>query len=47
MQRGGWSNDGVLKGVYRHTMGQEIEPMTNIVNEHFSNIMQHEMQHEK
>lgn len=47
MQRGGWSNDGVLKGVYRHAMGQEIEPMTNIVNEHFSNIMQHEMQHEK
>ena len=46
MQRSGWSNDGVLKGVYRHAMGQEIEPMTNIVNEHFSNVMQHKMQHE-
>ena len=46
MQRGGWSNDGTLKAVYRHTLENETKKMNDIANKHFSDLMQHEMQHE-
>lgn len=38
MQRGGWGNDGVLKAVYRHTMSDRAEQMTNIANAHFEGL---------
>ena len=43
MQRGGWANDGVLKSVYRHTLSDQEQTMTDKINAHFSN-MQPEMQ---
>lgn len=46
MQRGGWSNDGTLKAVYRHAMEDKEKKMNEIANKHFSELMQHEMQHE-
>ena len=47
MQRGGWSSDRVLKAVYRHTLSDRQKEMNEKANEHFLNVMQHEMQHEK
>ena len=47
MQRGGWSSDRVLKSVYRHTLDGYQQSMTALANDHFSSIMQHNMQHEK
>ena len=47
MQRGGWSSDWVLKSVYRHTLDGDQQSMTALANDHFSRIMQHNMQHEK
>ncbi len=47
MQRGGWQNDGILKAVYRHTMDQQEQAMNMIANSHFTEMMQHEMQHKK
>lgn len=38
MQRGGWSSDGVLKDVYRHTMQDRQARMTDIANKHFSEL---------
>ena len=46
MQRGGWANDGVLKTVYRHTLSDQEQTMTDKINAHFSN-MQPEMQPKK
>lgn len=42
MQRGGWGNDGVLKGIYRHAMTGKTDEMNQLANAHFTN-----MQHEK
>jgi len=36
MDRGGWGNDAVLKGVYRHAMDSKQEEMNQIANQHFS-----------
>ena len=47
MKRGGWKSDKVLKKVYRGTIAPEEERFTNRINEHFTQIMQHEMQHEQ
>ena len=47
MQRGGWGSDSVLKQVYRHALSDQEAKMNQIANEHFNNIMQHEIQHEK
>ena len=38
MQRGGWSNDKVLKEVYRHTMSSQTKKVNQIANEHFSKL---------
>ena len=46
MQTGGWGNDRVLKEVYRHTLSETREKMSNIAVSYFE-TMQHEMQHEK
>lgn len=46
MQAGGWGNDRVLKEVYRHTLSETREKMSNIAVNYFE-TMQHEMQHEK
>lgn len=45
MQRGGWGNDGVLKSVYRHALKDKTDKMNQIANTHFSELMQHDMQH--
>ena len=47
MQRGGWSSDTVLKEVYRHAMDDKAKQMNKVANDHFSELMQHEMQHGK
>lgn len=46
MKRGGWKSDKVLKKVYRGTIETEEKKFTDKINEHFTQIMQHEMQHE-
>ena len=38
MQRGGWSNDGVLKSVYRHALSDKVKEYSNIANDHFNKI---------
>lgn len=38
MQRGGWGNDGVLKAVYRHTMSDKMQEMTQKANSHFESL---------
>ena len=45
MKRGGWKSDKVLKKVYRGTIESEEKKFTDKINEHFTQIMQHEMQH--
>ena len=35
MQRGGWSNDGVLKQIYRHALDDKAREMSNKVNGYF------------
>lgn len=46
MQRGGWSSDNVLKSVYRNTIDDQTQKFNKNINLHFSNMIQHEMQHE-
>ena len=38
MQRGGWSSDGVLKGVYRHALSNKAAEMSDIANQYFSEL---------
>lgn len=45
MARGGWSDDRVLKTVYRNVINLEEERLTQVINGHFEG-MQHEIQHE-
>ena len=47
MKRGGWKSDRVLKRVYRGTIAPEEERFTDRINEHFTEMMQHVMQHDK
>lgn len=48
MERGGWSSDNIMKGVYTHTFSSERVHFDNVIDTYFENIiqpMQHEMQH--
>ncbi len=47
VKAGGWSSDAILQSVYRHTLSDVEKEMSDKVNNHFSRIMQHEMQHKK
>ena len=47
MERGGWSTPSVLKSVYQHTFSDEREAADKLVNDYFSNIISHEISHEK
>lgn len=57
MERGGWSNDKVLKSIYRNSLSDKSDHFTSIANDYFeknvmpknstSSEMQHEMQHDK
>lgn len=38
MQRGGWSSDSVLKGVYRHALSNKTSEMSNVANQYFSGL---------
>lgn len=38
MQRGGWENDAVLKGIYRHTLDDFSNEMTLKANAHFEGL---------
>ena len=38
MQRGGWSNDGVLKTVYRHALSDRAREYSGVANRHFSEL---------
>ena len=38
MQRGGWSSDSVLKGVYRHALSNKAAEMSDIANQYFSEL---------
>lgn len=38
MQRGGWGNDGVLKSVYRHTLQDMEQKMSDKANKHFEDL---------
>ena len=38
MQRGGWGNDGVLKNVYRHTLQDMEQKMSDKANKHFEDL---------
>lgn len=42
---GGWSSDSMLQTVYRHTLSDTEIEMNIKVNNHFTAIMQREMQH--
>lgn len=46
MQAGGWGNDRVLKDIYRHTLEDARQKMSNVAISYFES-MQHDMQHEK
>lgn len=39
MQRGGWSTDGVLKKVYRHTLADQIKANEEKAISHFNRVM--------
>ena len=40
MQRGGWSNDGVLKNVYRHAMNDRTKEENKRTNDHFKTLFE-------
>lgn len=44
-ERGGWKTDQVMKRVYTQTFSEERVRVDNIIDDYFSGIMQHEMQH--
>lgn len=47
MKAGGWSSEAILQNIYRHTMSDREKEMSDKVNKHFTDLMQHEMQHKK
>lgn len=47
LERGGWRSSVTLKTVYRHAMEAKSKEVAEVANQHFSSIMQHEMQHKK
>lgn len=46
MERGGWSSAGTMKTIYQHTIAEETHSVDDMIDEYFTNLMQHEMQHE-
>ena len=38
MERGGWSDDRILKAVYRHTLSDRQKEMTSRANDHFRSL---------
>lgn len=46
MERGGWKTSSTLNKVYKHTMDAKQKEVNSVINNHFDNLMQHEMQHE-
>lgn len=46
MERGGWSTNKILQSVYQHTFSEERQKVDDVVDNYFSEIMQHKMQHE-
>lgn len=47
MARGGWRTPTTLHKVYQHIMDEKAKEVNDTVNTHFSELMQHKMQHEK
>ena len=47
MERGGWSDDRILKSVYQHTYSAERNDVDNRIDNYFLSTMQNEMQNEK
>lgn len=47
MLYGGWESEAVLHGVYEHTLAEKRKTTQEIVVEHFSEVIQHERQHEE
>lgn len=46
MERGGWKTDKVMKRVYTHTFSKERQQVDNIIDNYFTQKLQHEMQHD-
>ena len=46
MERGGWKTRATLDKVYKHVMDKKKQEVIKLANNHFSSLMQHEMQHE-
>lgn len=46
MARGGWSTPAVLQNVYQHTLSDQAQTFSDAANNHFSKIIQHEIQHD-
>lgn len=47
MLYGGWESEAVLHSVYEHTLAEKRKSTQEIVVEHFSNVMQHDIQHDE
>lgn len=48
MERGGWSSDNIMKGVYTHTFSEERKHFDNIIDGYFETIVEpsrHESRH--
>lgn len=46
MERGGWKSRYTLDKVYKHVMDDKMQASTAVAINHFTNLMQHEMQHD-
>lgn len=46
MERGGWRSKSTLDKVYKHTMEAKTKEVAKVANDHFTKLMQHEMQHD-
>lgn len=46
MERGGWASNNTLKSVYQHTFTGERQEVDHRIDNYFTSIMQHEMQHD-
>lgn len=45
MQRGGWATDGVMKTVYRNTIDSITQSITGDINQHFEDVISHDISH--
>lgn len=46
MERGGWKTRSTLDKVYKHVMDKKKQEVIKLANNHFSELMQRDMQHE-